>query len=64
MTIGLFFLFLLLGGWFHRMAARHRKDPEKEFYLGNVAPAGRKYVWLAFLSGLAAIIVFFSDLHG
>jgi hypothetical protein len=59
MTVGVFYLCLLLSGWFVHKAAQHRKDPDKVFYLGNVAPSGRKYVWLAFLGMLVALIVFF-----
>jgi hypothetical protein len=42
MTVGVFFLCLLLCSWFVHKAAQHRKDPDRVFYLGNVAPSGRK----------------------
>jgi hypothetical protein len=64
MIFGVWLLFSLLSGWFVRTAARHPKDPDKGFYLGNVAPSGRKYVGLAFLAFLVATIAFFSNVHG
>ena len=63
MTLGVFFLFLPLSSWLVHKATQHRKDPDKVFYLGNVAPAGRKYVWLAVLAFLLTVIVSFWNIH-
>ena len=57
MNFGLFCLCALLYFWFFHKAAQHRKNPDQVFYLGNVAPAGRKYVWLAFAAWFVAIMM-------
>lgn len=56
LAVGIFFLCLLCGAWFGHKASQHRKDPEQVFYLGNVAPSGRKYVWLGCLTWVVALI--------
>jgi len=55
------FLFCLLCfAWFTYKLTQHLKNP-KRLFIGNVAPSGRKYVWLCFLAWLIATIAIFWD---